>query len=185
MRFTESKIKGLWFAELEPRMDERGYFVRDFAKEELAAIGIKYDILHGDRSFNKVKGTTRGLHYQIPPKAEGKIMQCLRGRFYCVAVDIRKGSATYGEWVSIELAPDKFNMIICPKGCVNGIQVLEDNSELQYFMSEVYSGEHARGFRWNDPFFDIEWPFKTPTVISDKDANWPLIDKKNPPAIEL
>ncbi len=185
MKFTQTKINGVWIIELEPRMDERGYFTRNFAKEEFAKQGIDYNIVHINRSLSKVKGTTRGLHYQVPPKAEDKMLQCLRGRIFWAVADIRKGSPTYGQWLTVELSPDKFNMVICPKGCVNGIQVLENDSELQYFVTEAYSPEHERGLRWNDPFFAIEWPFKTPTIISDKDANWPLIDKNNPPVIEL
>src|SRR5271154_5316952 len=123
MKFTETKIKGVWVIELEPRTDERGYFMRNFAKEELAKQGIDYNIVHINRSLSKNKGTTRGLHYQLPPKAEDKMLQCLRGRILWGVVDIRKGSPTYGQGLTVELTPEKFNMVICPKGCANGIQV--------------------------------------------------------------
>ena len=185
MLFEQTKIKGVWIITLEPRGDERGYFVRNFAKEELAKQGIDYNIVHINRSLSKDIGTTRGLHYQLPPKAEDKMLQCLRGKIFWAVVDIRKGSKTYGQWLSVELTPEKKNMVICPKGCVNGIQVLEENSELQYFVTEGYSPEHERGLRWNDPFFGIKWPFATPSIISYKDSKWPLIDKNNPPVVEL
>jgi dTDP-4-dehydrorhamnose 3,5-epimerase len=185
MIYNKTKIDGVWEITLEPRGDERGYFVRNFTKEELAKNDIDYNIVHVNRSFSKIPGTTRGLHYQQEPKAEDKMLQCLRGRILWAVVDIRKGSATYGQWLTVELSPKKMNMVICPKGCANGIQVLEPDSELQYFVTEYYSPEHERGLRWNDPFFGIEWPFKEPAVISEKDENWPLVDKNNPPTVTL
>ncbi len=185
MIFKETKLRGVWVIELEPKADKRGFFVRNFAKEEFAKQGIDYNIVHINRSFNKTKGTTRGMHYQQVPKAEDKILQCLRGGFYYVALDIRRNSPTYGQWISVELRPEKKNMVLCPKGCASGIQVLEDNSELQYFVSETYSPEHEHGIRWNDSYFKMEWPFKVPAVISDKDANWPLVEPKNLPSVEV
>lgn len=185
MIFTKTKIEGVFIIELEPRVDERGFYARNFAKEEFAKQGIDFDIVHINRSFNKVKGTTRGFHYQLAPKAEGKILQCIRGKFFDVVIDLRKGSKTYGEWVSAEISAEKKNMILCPKGCTNAIQILEDNSELQYFSSEQYSPEHERGIRFDDPYFKIEWPFMTPTVISEKDGSWPLVQKENLPVVEL
>ena len=184
MKFEQTKIPGVWIISLEPKGDERGYFVRNFAKEELARLGIEYNIVHVNRSLSKIVGTTRGLHYQVPPRAEDKMLQCLRGKILWAVVDIRKGSPTYRQWLAVELSPEKMNMVICPKGCANGIQVLAPDSELQYFVTETYSPEHERGLRWNDPFFGIDWPFKEPAIISDKDAAWPLIDPNRPPIVE-
>ena len=185
MIIKEQRIKGVYEIQLEPRIDERGFFVRNFAKDELEKVGIKYDVVNINRSLSKIKGTTRGLHYQQSPKAEDKMLQCLRGKIFWAVVDLRKNSETYGKWLSFELSPEKMNMVICPKGCANGIQTLEADSELQYFVTEYYSPEHERGVRWNDPYFGIEWPIATPAIISDKDANWPLIDKENLPTVEL
>jgi dTDP-4-dehydrorhamnose 3,5-epimerase len=185
MIIRETKIEGLREIELEPRRDERGFFVRNFAKEELAKAGINYDIVHINRSLSKTAGTTRGLHYQITPKAEDKMLQCLRGKIYWVGIDLRKQSATYGQWHSVILSPEKMNMVICPKGCANGIQTLIEDCELQYFVTETYSPEHERGIRWNDPYFKTDWPIKEPSIISDKDAQWPLVDSKNMPTVEL
>ena len=185
MIFTKTKLDGVWIVTLEPKVDERGFFMRNFAKEEFAKNGIDYNIVHINRSLSKTKGTTRGLHYQQMPKAEDKMLQCLRGRIFWAVVDIRKGSKTYGEWLSVELSPEKKNVVICPKGCANGIQILEDDSELQYFVTEAYSPEHERGLRWNDPYFGIKWPFDVPTVISEKDAAWPLVKKEDLPTVEL
>jgi dTDP-4-dehydrorhamnose 3,5-epimerase len=185
MIFNKTKIEGVWTMALEPRTDDRGFFARNFAKEEFTKNGIDFDIVHINRSLNKSKGTTRGFHYQLAPKGEDKILQCLRGRIMNVVVDLRKDSATYGQWVSVELNPQDKNMILCPKGCANAIQTLEDDSELQYFVTEYYSPEHERGLRWNDPYLKVNWPFTAPTVISDKDAAWPLIDPVNLPTAEL
>jgi len=185
MTIKEQRIKGVYEIQLEPHVDERGFFVRNFAKDELEKLGIKYEIVNINRSLSKIKGTTRGLHYQQAPKAEDKMLQCLRGRIFWAVVDLRKNSETYGQWLSFELSPEKMNMVICPKGCANGIQTLEADSELQYFVTEYYSPENERGVRWNDPYFGIEWPIVTPAIISDKDANWPLIEKGNLPIVEL
>ncbi len=185
MIFQTTKLKGVYVVEWEPKGDERGFFGRNFAKEEFAAQGIEYNIVHINRSFNRDKGTTRGFHIQLPPKAEDKLMQCIRGRIYDVVLDLRKNSPTYGEWVSVELTEDNRKMILVPKGCANGIQTMEDNSALQYFVTEVYSAEHERGVRFNDPAFKVKWPSATPSVISEKDANWPLVSEGNKIEVEL
>lgn len=186
MLIKEQGIKGVFEITLEPRRDDRGFFVRNFAIEELQAAGIaSYDIVHINRSLSRVKGTTRGLHYQVSPMAEDKMLQCLRGRIFWAVVDLRKNSPTYGKSLSFELTPDKLNMVICPKGCANGIQTLENDSELQYFVTQKYSPEHERGVRWNDPSFGIDWPFKVPVIISEKDSQWPLVGEGNMPTVEL
>ena len=183
MIFHKTKIEGAWIIELEPRVDERGSYARNFAKEEFMEHGIEFNIVHVNRSLNKIKGTTRGFHYQQTPKTEDKILQALRGKIYDVVLDLRKNSKTYSQWFSVELDPEKKNMVLCPKGCANAIQVLENDSELQYFSSECYSPEHERGIRFDDPYFKINWPFKIPTVISEKDSNWPLVQKENLPVV--
>ena len=185
MIFHKTKLDGVWLIELEPKIDARGFYMRNFAKEEFAKNGIDFNIVHVNRSLNKIKGTTRGFHYQQPPKCEDKLLQALKGKFYDVVLDLRKGSKTYLRWLSFELDAEKKNMLLCPKGCTNAIQVLEDNSELQYFVTEYYWPEREKGIRFNDPLLKIKWPFPTPVVISEKDAGWPLIDKNSPPAIDL
>lgn len=185
MVFEKTKIAGVWLISLEPFADERGFFARNFAREEFLKQGITFDIVHVNRSLNKIKGTTRGFHYQSPPRAEDKLMQCIRGKIYIVVLDLRKKSETYLQWVSEELTPEKKNMIIVPKGCANAIQTLADDSELQYFVTEVYSPQYERGLRWNDPFLKVQWPVQVPAVISDKDARWQLIDETSPPCVEL
>jgi dTDP-4-dehydrorhamnose 3,5-epimerase len=174
MIFKKTKIEGLYLIEPEPKTDERGSFARIFCKDKLAKEGINFDIVQINQSLTKKRGTIRGMHFQKEPKSEGKIVQCLKGKIYDVVIDLRKKSSTYGQWIGEELTEDNKKMIFIPKGFAHGFQTLSDNCEVQYFMSEFYSAEHASGVRWNDPFFNIKWPEKT-QIISEKDKNWPLI----------
>lgn len=177
MKFKETKIKGLYTIELDLISDERGFFVRNFCRDEFFKEGIDINIVQSNISFNKKRGTLRGMHFQKEPKAEDKIIQCLRGATYDIAVDLRKDSSTYGQWVGEELTEENKNIFLIPKGFAHGFQTLADDTLLQYFMSEFYSPEYAYGIRWDDPFFNIKWPLK-PTVISEKDKNWPLTEQK-------
>jgi len=172
MKITQTKINGVYVIELEPREDSRGYFVRIFAKEELKKAGISFSIVHINRSLSKEKGVIRGLHYQKNPKSEDKIIQCLSGRIFDVAVDIRKKSSTYGQYVSEVLTPENKKMLLVPKGCAHGFQTLERNSLIEYFVTEYYSPSHEQGIRYNDPFLGINWPIKQ-GIVSEKDGNWP------------
>lgn len=173
MNFLPTKFKEAFIIEPDLRADDRGYFYRNFALEEVRKYLPYNGVLHINRGFSKQKGTIRGLHYQLSPKGECKIIQALRGSFYDVLVDLRPDSPTYMEWETFELSSAKKNMLIVPKGFANGIQTLEDDSELQYFVDEVYSPEHERGVRYNDPTFNFAWPLGEPTVISEKDKSWP------------
>ena len=174
MIFHKTKIEGLYIIESELKIDERGYFARIFCKEEFAKIGLNFEIVQVNRSLNLKKGTLRGMHFQKPPKAEDKIVQCLKGAIYDVAIDLRKDSPTYGEWLAEELNEESKKMFLIPKGCAHGFQTLTDNCELLYFMSEFFSPENASGVRWDDPFFNIPWPIKNP-ILSEGDKNWPFI----------
>lgn len=176
MVFHKTKIKRLYIIEPELKIDERGYFARVFCKKELAKIGFNFEIVQINRSLNRKKGIIRGMHFQKPPKAEDKIVQCLKGAIYDVAVDLRQGSKTYGKWVAEELTENNKKMFLIPKGFAHGFQTLTDNAEVQYFMSEFYSPEYESGVRWNDPFLNIKWPI-IPPFLSEKDKNWPLIKK--------
>lgn len=176
MKFKKTKIEGLYIIELEPYVDERGDFVRVFCQKELAEIGIEFKIAQINQSLTKKRGTIRGMHFQKPPKAEDKIVRCLRGAIYDVAIDLRQDSSTYGQWLAQELTEDNKKMFLIPKGVAHGLQTLVDNCEVQYFMSEFYSPEHSSGVYWNDQFFNIKWPIKNP-ILSEKDKNWPLMGK--------
>ena len=177
MKFHKTKINGLYVIELEPYIDERGYFVRVFCKKEFAKIGLKFEIVQINRSSNLKKGTLRGMHFQKPPKAEDKIVQCLKGAIYDVAIDLRQGSKTFGQWIAVELTEENRKMFFIPKGFAHGFQSLRDNSEILYFMSEFYSPEQVRGVRWDDPFFNIKWPIENP-ILSERDKNWSLIKSR-------
>ena len=174
MKMKEAKIKGLYIIEGEPRVDERGYLMRTFCQEELGKIGLEFNIVQANQTLTKAKNTVRGMHFQLAPRAEDKIVQCLRGTIYDVALDVRPDSPTYGQWVAVELSEDNKKMFLIPKGLAHGFQTLTDNCEVQYFMSEFYSPERASGVRWDDPFFNIHWPLANPS-LSDKDKAWPLI----------
>lgn len=177
MIFNKTKIKGLYVIEPELKFDERGDFARVFCKKELAKEGLTFNIVQINQSLTNKKGTIRGMHFQKEPKAEGKIVQCLKGAIYDVVVDLRKNSLTYSQWVAEELTEDNKKMFFIPKGFAHGFQALADNCKVQYFMLEFYSPEYASGVRWNDPFLNINWPIKNP-ILSEKDKNWPLLEKK-------
>ncbi|MBA3047742.1 dTDP-4-dehydrorhamnose 3,5-epimerase [Patescibacteria group bacterium] len=177
MKFKKTKLKGLYIIEPEPRIDERGYLMRTFCKEELNKYGLQFTIVQVNQTLTKKKGTVRGMHFQTPPKAEDKIVQCLHGAIYDVAIDLRADSPTYGKWVAEELNEDNKKMFFIPKGFAHGFQSLTNNCEVQYFMSEFYSPEHASGVRWDDSIFNIKWPIKN-LSLSEKDKNWPLAKQK-------
>ncbi len=173
----KTEIKGLYIIEPDFKKDERGYFARVFDEEWKEIKKTKFNIVHANISFNKKRGSLRGMHFQKKPMAEDKIVQCVRGAIYDVAVDLRLRSATYGNWVAVELNENNRKSFFVPKGFAHGFQTLTDNCEIMYYMSEIYSAKYASGVPWNDPFFNIKWPIKNP-ILSDKDKNWPLINKR-------
>lgn len=172
MKIQKTKIEGVHIIEAEPRIDKRGYFARVFAKEVLRDNGIDFDIVHINRSFTKEKGTIRGIHYQIKPKQEDKIVQCLRGAILDIALDIRPRSRTYGQYVAIELSDQNKKMLLIPKGCGHAFQTLEADCLIEYFVTEYYSPENEKGVLWSDPYFKIAWPIKR-AMLSEKDKKWP------------
>lgn len=171
MIINKTKIKGVYVIDLEPRLDGRGYFTRVFAGEELKKQGILYKIVHINRSLTEKKGTIRGFHFQRKPMQEDKIVQCLQGSIFDVALDLRDGSSTHGKWVGETLSAKNKKMFLIPKGCAHAFQTLEKNTIVEYFVSEYYSAKHESGIRWNDQAFKIKWPVKKVTV-SSKDGGW-------------
>lgn len=172
MIVEKTKIDGVYIITQEPRVDNRGNFSRVFAKEELKKHGITFNIRHINSSLSKIKGTIRGLHYQKYPKQEDKIIQCLEGEVFDIALDLRKRSKTFGQWVGVILNKSNNKMLLVPKGCAHGFQTLKANSVIEYFVTQYYAPKFESGIRWNDPNFKINWPISNPT-LSDKDANWP------------
>ena len=169
MKFIETKLKGSYIIELEKREDDRGFFARSFCKKEYDAVGLRNEIVQINNSESKYKGTLRGMHYQLPPKAEDKIVRCISGAIYDVIIDIRPESSTFGEWLGVELSAENKKSLFVPKGFAHGNISLTDNSELFYLVTEYYSPDHERGIRWNDPEFNISWPVE-PIDISEKDS---------------
>jgi dTDP-4-dehydrorhamnose 3,5-epimerase len=171
MIFTETKLQGAYQIDFELKPDDRGYFARSFCQHEFGARGLKTAIAQSNVSFNKNKSTLRGMHFQVGPRAEAKLVRCTRGAIYDVIIDLRRGSSTYCSWVSIELNANNHRMLYIPEGFAHGFQTLEDDTEVFYQMFEFYSPEHARGVRWDDPAFGILWPLPDP-IISEKDKSY-------------
>jgi dTDP-4-dehydrorhamnose 3,5-epimerase len=168
MIFTETPLRGAYLIDLEKRGDERGFFARAFCAREFADRGLATAMVQANNSLSAQKGTLRGMHYQLAPKAETKLVRCLRGALYDVILDLRSGSPTFGQSFGAELTADNRRMMYVPKGFAHGFISLIDNTEVYYLVDEFYSPEHERGIRWNDRRFSIEWPL-LPVVISEKD----------------
>ena len=172
MIFTESKLPGAFVITLEKREDERGYFARAFCQDEFRDHGLNPQLAQCNISYNKFSGTLRGMHFQAAPHQEAKLIHCMRGSIYDVILDLREGSPGYGLHAGVVLTAAEHNMIYVPEGFAHGFITLEEDTEVFYQMSEFYAPLAARGFRWNDPAFALEWP-RPPAVISDRDATYP------------
>ncbi len=181
MIFSETTLKGAFTIELEKREDDRGFFARGWCRKEFADHGIHVEALQGNVSWNPAKGTLRGMHWQVAPHEEGKLIRCPRGRIFDVIVDLRPGSPTQYQWFGAELTSENYRMMWCPPGFAHGFQTLEDNCEVNYLVSAAYSPEASRGLRYDDPAIGIAWPLPV-TTISEQDRNWP--DVKKTPAAE-
>ncbi|HEY4135698.1 MAG TPA: dTDP-4-dehydrorhamnose 3,5-epimerase [Alphaproteobacteria bacterium] len=173
MIFTETRLAGAFVIEPEPATDERGLFARTFCAREFAAHGIETAVAQCSASFNKHKGTLRGLHYQAPPHNEAKLVRVTAGAIYDVAVDLREGSPTYGQWAAAELTAENRRMFFIPKGCAHGFQTLRDDSEVFYQIAEFYEPASARGLRWDDPELAIAWPDRATPILSERDRGFP------------
>lgn len=172
MTFSETRLAGVFVVGLQKMEDERGYFARSWCREEFSAHGLDDALVQCNVSFNRKKGTLRGMHYQAAPHGESKLMRCTRGALYDVALDLRADSATFLRWVGVELTQDNGKMLFIPKGCAHGFQTLADDTEIFYQMSQLYVPEAARGVRWNDPLFGIRWPEEV-RRISERDRDYP------------
>jgi dTDP-4-dehydrorhamnose 3,5-epimerase len=171
MVFTETELKGAFIIELEPARDERGFFARTFCQREFEAHGLNFHAVQCSVSFNEKKGALRGMHYQVVPHEETKIVRCTQGKMYDVIIDLRPASGTHKKWLAVELTAENRRMLYVPEGFAHGFQTLEDNTEVFYQMSEFYHSECARGVRWDDPMFGIEWPISD-NVISERDRSF-------------
>ena len=172
MIFTETKLKGAYILDLEKHGDDRGFFARSFCKKEFEQYGLVSDVVQTNVSHSVKKGTLRGMHYQLAPHQETKLVRCTQGALHDVIIDLRKDSPTYKQWIGVELTADNHKMLFVPRDFAHGFLTLEEHTEITYEVSEFYTPEAESGLRWNDPAFGIEWP-ATVHEISDKDANWP------------
>ncbi len=178
MRFTQTAIAGVWVIDPDFRGDERGRFFRAWCSREFAEHGIEFLPLQANMGFSALRGTLRGLHYQVEPALEAKLVRCTRGSMFDVALDVRPASATYGQWFGVELTEENGRMLYVPEQCAHGYQTLEDRTEMHYMTSQVYSPSACRGARFDDPAFRIQWPLPA-TAVSDQDRNWPLVGSAN------
>ncbi|MEM7282998.1 MAG: dTDP-4-dehydrorhamnose 3,5-epimerase [Pseudomonadota bacterium] len=179
MDFEATKIEGAHVIRQQRHQDERGYFARTFCYEEFSDQGLDCNFVQSSVSYNEHAHTLRGLHLQLPPFAENKLIRCIRGAVYDVMLDLRADSETYLHWVATKLSPDNACMVYIPHGVAHGFQTLEAGSELSYHITEFFSPEHATGVRWDDPAFKIDWPTVDSRVMSDKDQSWPDYDPKH------
>jgi dTDP-4-dehydrorhamnose 3,5-epimerase len=168
MIFTETSLAGAWTIDLDRRGDDRGFFARAFCEKEFGEHGLATRFVQVNDSLSARKGTLRGMHYQLAPRAETKVVRCIRGALWDAVVDLRPASPTFGRTFGAELSAENRRMLYVPKGCAHGFITLADDTEAFYFVDEFYGPDQERGIRWNDPKFAIQWPI-VPTVLSDKD----------------
>jgi dTDP-4-dehydrorhamnose 3,5-epimerase len=179
MIFEKTSIDGVYNISIEKKEDDRGFFARIIDVKEFEEKGIKTQFVQSSISKSVKKGTFRGMHFQVKPNAETKLIRCIRGSAYTVIIDMRPNSPTFGKYDACTISANNYIMRNIPEGCANGTQILEDNSDLLYLTTGLYSPESERGVKWNDPFFNIQWPLEI-TEISEKDRGWKPFDPKNP-----
>jgi dTDP-4-dehydrorhamnose 3,5-epimerase len=171
MNFTETKLRGAYVVELERKSDNRGFFARAWCKKEFQAQNLTSEFVQCNVSWNESQGTLRGMHRQVAPYEECKLIRCTQGAIYDVILDLRRDSETFGKWLGFELTARNHRSLFVPGGFAVGYQTLEDNSELTYLVSQFYAPGFEEGVRYNDPAFGIEWP-RAVSAISEKDKSW-------------
>jgi len=172
MQFSKTSLDDLYVIELSPFVDERGSFARVFCSKEFSNAGISYNIVQSNLSLNTQRGTLRGLHFQLPPYEEGKLIRCIRGEIFDVVVDLRRQSSTFRHSFCVELSESNGKALFVPPGFAHGFQTLTDDTQVLYMMTQFYSPDHVGGYRWNDAAFNIAWPIVSP-ILSDKDLSFP------------
>jgi dTDP-4-dehydrorhamnose 3,5-epimerase len=173
MKFTETTIPGVMLIEQEPSRDERGFFARIWEPEAFDAHGLHDRYVQWSVSRNTRRGTLRGMHFQLPPSAESKLVRCTRGAIYDVVIDLRRQSDTYRQWFAVELSADNLRGLRIPSGCAHGFQTLENDTDVEYAISTAYDASAARGARWDDPAIGIQWPRTETLILSDRDRSFP------------
>jgi len=170
--FRATALPGAFIVEIEKREDDRGFFARTWCRREFAAAGLNADLAQCNVSFNRQRGTLRGMHWQEAPHGETKLVRCIRGTIWDVIIDLRRSSPAYGRHLGVELSGESGTALYIPEGMAHGFVTLEDSCEVSYQMSEFYEPSAARGVRWNDPAFGIEWPVGNP-ILHPRDASYP------------
>jgi dTDP-4-dehydrorhamnose 3,5-epimerase len=172
--FRETALPGVFIIEPERREDRRGFFARTWSQEEFAAHGLNPHLVQSSVSLSVLRGTLRGMHYQVPPHAEAKLIRCTRGAIWDVALDLRPGSPTFRRHVAAELTAENHLALYIPEGVAHGFQTLDDNTEVFYQMTAAYAPEAARGVRFDDPAFGIPWPIPEP-ILLERDRTYPSV----------
>ena len=175
MRFLPLEIPGAFLIEPEPIEDERGFLAVMWSPQEFLRMGLNPRLEQANLSYNRKSGTVRGMHYQVAPHVEAKLVRCQAGAIFDVVLDMRRDSATFRQWRGFELSATNRAMLYLPEGCAHGFQTLREDSEVFYLLSQSYEPRSARGIRWNDPAFDIRWPMDV-TCVSHRDQTHPLFD---------
>lgn len=175
MIFRETHLESVLLIDVDPIEDERGFFARSWCAREFGERGLRTSFVQENIGFNDRRGTLRGLHFQDPPHEEAKLVRCTSGAVWDVAVDLRRTSKTYCEWLGVELSADNRSMLYIPEGCGHGYISLSDNAEIRYLTSQFYAPEAAGGARYDDPAFAIEWPVEV-VLVSERDRTWPLLE---------
>ncbi|GIP31272.1 dTDP-4-dehydrorhamnose 3,5-epimerase [Paenibacillus sp. J2TS4] len=174
MNLIPTKLEGVVIIEPDVYGDHRGFFMESYNQSKFAQLGLHFDFVQDNQSLSVQPGVIRGLHYQMHPKAQTKLVRVLTGAIYDVVVDIRKGSPTFGQWVGVILSEDNKRQLVVPKGFAHGICTLVSHTQVMYKVDQFYSAEHDRGIVWNDPELGVEWPVSSP-ILSEKDKNQPSL----------
>ena len=182
MKFISTSIAGVWIVQQDRHEDDRGWFARTWCESEFAAHGIPIRFAQCNASFNKSRGTLRGMHLQTAPHEEAKLVRCTRGAIFDVALDLRPESPTFRKWEAIELNEQNGTAFFIPEGCAHGFQTLQDATEVFYQISVPYHGPSSRCWRWDDPAFQIRWPLPNDAFLSARDVSAPDYKLENPPA---
>jgi dTDP-4-dehydrorhamnose 3,5-epimerase len=178
LRFSVTPIAGVWVIDPDFHEDDRGRFFRAWCLREFAEHGINFAPVQANLGFSVQKGTVRGMHLQVEPAVEAKLIRCTRGAIFDVALDLRPDSPTYSQWFGRELTADNGKMLFVPEGCAHGYQSLEDRTEMHYLTSQFYTPGAVRGARFDDPEFNIPWPL-IPSAVSVQDRNWPVMRRQS------
>lgn len=173
MLATETKLKGSYIIEPERFADERGFFARVYSEKEFASLGLNIHFIEGNMSFNLRKGSLRGMHYQAAPHGQAKLVRCTRGAIFDVGIDLRPDSPTFKQWIGVELSEHNRRLLFIPGDFAHGYLTLQDETEVSYQVTSDYVPESSRGFRWDDPTFDVKWPDVGQIIINERDRTYP------------